>query len=67
MISFKRAIFRKHGYKARLARLQVNLDQDLRPSPLGNQRLKTALTFQSHSQTYLWTTDRGRSRLVIKH
>jgi hypothetical protein len=25
------------------------------------------LTFESRSQAYTWTTDRGRSRLVVKH
>ena len=43
---------RKHGFKAR--------------SAAGGERLKTSLVFESSSQVYLWTTDRGRSRL-IKH
>lgn len=42
---------RKHGNKARL---------------VSSTRLKTKLTFESANQTYLWLTDRGRSRL-IKH
>lgn len=61
---------RKHGYKAREASLEKLV---LSPEQGGGYqqtqagaRLKTLLTFQSQSQVYLWTTDRGRSRL-IKH
>lgn len=43
---------RKHGGKAR---------------PVGSARLKTKLTFESASQAYLWITDRGRSKPLIKH
>ena len=32
----------------------------------GKPRLKTSVTFQTSTQNYCWTTDRGRSRL-IKH
>lgn len=45
---------RKHGLKARL--------QALGPSP----RLTTQVKFENSCQSYLWFTDRGRSRL-IKH
>jgi hypothetical protein len=44
---------RKHGARARAA--------------ANAERLKTVLTFESGAQAYHWTTDRGRSRLVIKH
>ena len=43
---------RKHGIKSRL-------ESDV--------RLKTTLTFETKAQAYHWTTNRGRSRLVIKH
>lgn len=43
---------RKHGMRSRASR---------------ENRLKTTLTFEPGSQAYHWTTDRGRSRLVIKH
>lgn len=43
---------RKHGMRSKV------------PS---ENRLKTILTFVSGSQAYHWTTDRGRSRPVIKH
>jgi hypothetical protein len=43
---------RKHGLRA-----QASVDG----------RLKTTLTLDSSSRAYHWTTDRGRSRLVIKH
>ncbi len=43
---------RKHGMRAKVA---------------GENRLKTTLTFEPAAQAYHWTTDRGRSRLVIKH
>ncbi|MEK7388284.1 MAG: hypothetical protein AAB036_01150 [Elusimicrobiota bacterium] len=32
-----------------------------------DHRLKTTLTFETLAQAYHWTTNRGRSRLVIKH
>jgi hypothetical protein len=44
---------RKHGRKAQLQALPAS-------------RLTTQLTFESASQSYLWLTDRGRSKL-IKH
>ena len=50
----KKIVGRKHGAKARAAA----------GGPA--KRLTTQVTFQSSSQCYLWTTDRGRSRL-IKH
>lgn len=62
---------RKHGYAARaqlIARrlcLQLSATDVAEPSQT-KPRLKTCLTFESRSQAYLWTTDRGRSRL-IKH
>lgn len=43
---------RKHGTRAKSA---------------GESRMKTTLTFEPAAQVYHWTTDRGRSRLVIKH
>lgn len=43
---------RKHGMRAKVA---------------GENRLKTTLTFEPAVRAYYWTTDRGRSRLVIKH
>jgi hypothetical protein len=44
---------RRHGLRARLA--------------VAARDTKTVLTFASGAQTYHWTTDRGRSRVVIKH
>lgn len=46
---------RKHGARAR--QLQAALP---------GSRLTTQVTFESSCQSYLWVTDRGRSRL-IKH
>lgn len=43
---------RKHGIRAKV--------------PAEN-RLKTTLTFRPGFQAYHWSTDRGRSRFVIKH
>lgn len=43
---------RKHGARSR---------------PATDARLKTTLTFETNAQAYHWTTDRGRSRCVIKH
>ncbi|MDE2424580.1 MAG: hypothetical protein KGO96_01545 [Elusimicrobia bacterium] len=52
---------RKHNCKARLQILPREVfETSARP------RLKTSLTFESDCQSYLWVTDRGRSRL-IKH
>ena len=45
---------RKHGLRARV---QVTDERSSR----------TVLTFESRSQAYTWTTDRGRSRHVVKH
>ena len=39
----------------------------MRSKATGESRLKTTLTFEPGSQAYHWTTDRGRSRPVIKH
>ena len=58
----KKAIFRKHGGATR--RL-LGLD-DVRETAQAKPRLKTLVTFETSLQSYLWTTDRGRSRL-IKH
>ncbi len=44
---------RKHGIKSR--------------PTASDSRLKTTLTLDAASQAYHWTTDRGRSRLVVKH
>jgi len=64
------SISRKHGRKALidLTRKHVRLhnDSDIRQAGLSMVRLKTLLTFETSSQSYLWITDRGRSRL-IKH
>jgi len=59
---------RKHGYKARAAAIEkmVVSEQGSFQQTHAGSRLKTLLTFQSQTQVYLWTTDRGRSRL-IKH
>jgi len=55
-------VWRKHG---RQARPTMTRETDTRGSaPV--ERLKTSLTFKIEHQAYLWTTDRGRSRL-IKH
>jgi hypothetical protein len=43
---------RKHGLRSKVS---------------SENRLKTTLTFEPSVQAYHWTTDRGRSRLVIKH
>ncbi len=55
-------LWRKHG---RRARLTMTEETDTRDAMQG-ERLKTSLTFKTEHQAYLWTTDRGRSRL-IKH
>ena len=59
---------RKHGYKARAVanKLCLRYETEVRERPQLKARLKTLLTFESSSQSYLWVTDRGRSRL-IKH
>lgn len=43
---------RKHGVRAKV--------------PVEN-RMKTTLTFKPGFQAYHWSTDRGRTRCVIKH
>jgi hypothetical protein len=58
----KTPIVRKHGASTR--RL-LGLD-DVREAAQAKPRLKTHVTFETSLQSYLWTTDRGRSRL-IKH
>jgi hypothetical protein len=45
---------RKHGLRARV-------------SVIDERACRTVLTFESRSQAYTWTTDRSRSRLVVKH
>lgn len=45
---------RKHGLRAR-------------SSHTDERSCRTVLTFESRSQAYTWTTDRVRSRLVVKH
>lgn len=64
-------ITRKHGYKARQAVIERWLclqapGAETAAAPAAGCRLKTQLTFERGSQSYYWTTDRGRSRL-IKH
>jgi hypothetical protein len=61
---------RKHGYQARAQiiarRLCLTTETEVRETPALKQRLKTSLSYEQSCQSYLWTTDRGRSRL-IKH
>lgn len=57
---------RKHGHKARLAR-RVQCEPLCLGVAAGGDRLKTLVTFESGSRSYLWITDRGRSRPVFKH
>jgi hypothetical protein len=45
---------RRHGLRAR-------------PALVDARGAKTVLTFESGAQVYHWTTDRGRSRVVLKH
>lgn len=45
---------RKHGQRARV-------------HVMDERSSRTVLTFESRSQAYTWSTDRGRSRPVIKH
>lgn len=62
-------IIRKHGSKSPAGltrRFRLNNDSDIHSAGLSMDRLKTLLTFETDSRTYLWITDRGRSRL-IKH
>lgn len=64
----KNPSYRKHGYKARQAKIEnwLNVESRSTTELAARPRLKTSLTFQSAEERYLWTTDRGRSRL-IKH
>lgn len=57
------SILRKHGHQARL---RIVNETDTRSAATTPSRLKTSLTFETAHQTYCWSTDRGRSR-VIKH
>lgn len=50
---------RKHGFQAQTV-------QNIVEAAINSSRLTTLVTFESDSRSYLWTTDRGRSRL-IKH
>ena len=50
---------RKHGLAARSR-------HDVHEAGQSRARLTTQVTFESSRQSYLWFTDRGRSRL-IKH
>ena len=45
---------RKHGLQARMARGEA-------------EKPRTSVTFQPSSQVYLWSTDSGRARQLIKH
>ena len=57
---------RKHGLAASLdAKVHLHREIDIHSTP-SRERLKTLLSFVSDHQAYVWTTDRGRSRL-IKH
>lgn len=56
-------ILRKHGHQSRL---RINNEIDTGNAAAKPSRLKTSLTFEIAHQTYCWSTDRGRSRL-IKH
>jgi hypothetical protein len=61
---------RKHGYKARAQeisrRLRLSYETNVCETPQNRVRLTTQVTFEKSRQSYLWVTDRGRSRL-IKH
>jgi hypothetical protein len=54
---------RKHG---RIPKLRILTETHGQTAPAAPTRLKTSLTFETAHQTYCWSTDRGRSRL-IKH
>ena len=61
---------RKHGYAARAREigrlLTLETPGHVHEAVQSKPRLRTLVTFENRSQSYLWTTDRGRSRL-IKH
>lgn len=61
---------RKHGYAARAREigrmLTLGTPGHVHEAIQSKPRLRTLVTFENRSQSYLWTTDRGRSRL-IKH
>lgn len=61
---------RKHGYRARAAlierRLCLQYQTETHQPCQTAARLKTVVRFESDNNSYLWTTDRGRTKL-IKH
>lgn len=55
---------RKHGKPSALAAgPKIPAHQ---PLPIGGSRVQTSLTLAASRQAYLWFTDRGRSRVLIK-
>ena len=67
----KKLTVRRHGYNARAERIERILcltpeKEVAQPERKTAARLTTSVIFQPQSQSYLWSTDRGRSRL-IKH
>lgn len=66
----KKQTTRKHGYAARAREISRLLTLDtpghVHEAVQSKPRLRTLVTFENSSQSYLWITDRGRSRL-IKH
>lgn len=58
-------IWRKHGRRGLQNRPLTVSEMDVRPAASLAQRL-TVLVSRNGAQGYLWSTDRGRSRL-IKH
>lgn len=60
---------RKHGARAQLQALglvRVRYEADARETVCA-ARSRTLLTFESGRQSCRWYTDRGRSRVVLKH
>lgn len=66
----KKTTTRKHGYAARAKAigrmLTLETPGHVHEAVQAKPRLRTSVTFESQHQSYLWVTDRGRSRL-IKH
>lgn len=63
-----RGLGRKHGYQAKLAaRRECSRRMPEPPSlSIGGSRIKTSLTLARSQRAYLWFTDRGRSRVLLK-
>lgn len=66
----KKQTTRKHGYAARAREigklLTLEAPARVHEAIQAKPRLRTLVTFEQTCQSYLWITDRGRSRL-IKH